>query len=396
MNKDLAITIYNATYIQRWNDRFRLKTFPEMDLHTHKMMIAYVLAKYEEDKGAKIDWDNLIQGGLFELLRRVTLTDIKSEVHAVLKNKYKDTYQKLLYWALDELNPKIDDEQMKKDLKTYLIDKSFLNDLNHKILHAAHRYATYFEFFFIKKFNPRSYDLKDIEKKILNDLGDDVELEGVKKIFAKHKIIKFLDLCGNLRFQVRWGWTPRLTNNSVLGHSLVVALLAYFFSKENDPCPIRLKNNFFCGLFHDLPEAVTRDIVHPVKYAVPEMQEAIEKIEEEFTEKKILPYLKKAWRDEMNYYLKYDKKNWIEKNGKKQSIDLDELNKKFNQDKYNPIDGEIIKFADEFSSFLEVYATTDVGLMPPHMRGYIKRQKTKFKSKKFGNFKAGKLLRKFK
>jgi putative hydrolase of HD superfamily len=395
MNKELALTFYNANYIQRWNDRFRLKTFPEMDLHAHKMMIAYVLAKYEEDQGKKIDWDNLIQGGIFELLRRTTLTDIKSEVHTVLKNKYPQTYRKLLLWAISEIEPKLEDEQLKENLKTYLLDKKFLTDLNHKILHAAHRYATYFEFFFIKKFNPRSYDLKEIEKTILNDLKEDTQLEGVKKILAKHKIIKFLDLCGNLRFQVRWGWTPRLTNNSVLGHSLIVALLAYFFSKENDPCPIRLKNNFFGSLFHDLPEAVTRDIVHPVKYAIPEMQETIEKIEEEFTAKKILPFLKKNWQKDMLYYLNYDHQNWIKKNGKKQTVTLKELNEDYNQDKFNPLDGEIIKFADNFSTFLEVYSTTQTGLMPPHMRGIVKKLKKKFKHKTFGKLNTNRLFRQF-
>ena len=55
----------------------------------------------------------------------------------------------------------------------------------------------------------------------------------------------------------------------VMGHMLVVAILSYFMSLELDnPCRKRLENNFFSGLFHDLPEVLTRDIVSPVKNSV--------------------------------------------------------------------------------------------------------------------------------
>ena len=55
----------------------------------------------------------------------------------------------------------------------------------------------------------------------------------------------------------------------VMGHMLVVAIMSYFMTLElENPCKSRLVNNFFAGLFHDIPEALTRDIVSPVKKSV--------------------------------------------------------------------------------------------------------------------------------
>jgi len=48
----------------------------------------------------------------------------------------------------------------------------------------------------------------------------------------------------------------------------IVAITSYILSLENNPCPKRLYNNFFTGLFHDLPEVLTKDIISPIKISV--------------------------------------------------------------------------------------------------------------------------------
>lgn len=74
-------------------------------------------------------------------------------------------------------------------------------------------------------------------------------------------LARFANLCGQLRFQIRWTQAPRIPATSVLGHMFIVATFAYFFSLSVDACTARANNNFFCGLFHDLPELLTRDII---------------------------------------------------------------------------------------------------------------------------------------
>ena len=53
------------------------------------MMIMYVLARCEEqDHGARLDWEVLVEGGIFEFLHRVVLTDIKPPIyHELMREK---------------------------------------------------------------------------------------------------------------------------------------------------------------------------------------------------------------------------------------------------------------------------------------------------------------------
>ena len=53
LNKEFIEFLYEAAHIQRWNDHIRPNGFTELDKQAHKMIILYVLARYEEeDHGA--------------------------------------------------------------------------------------------------------------------------------------------------------------------------------------------------------------------------------------------------------------------------------------------------------------------------------------------------------
>lgn len=87
-----------------------------------------------------------------------------------------------------------------------------------------------------------------------------------------------------------------------MGHVLVVAVLAYFCSLEIGADDDRIVSNFLCGLFHDLPEVLTRDIISPVKTSVSGLDELIKKIERQQIEEKLLPLVPETWHDDINYY----------------------------------------------------------------------------------------------
>ena len=100
-------------------------------------------------------------------------------------------------------------------------------------------------------------------------------------------LARFANLCGQLRFQIRWTQAPRIPATSVLGHMFIVAAYAYFFSQSIGACRARAVNDFFCGLLHDLPELLTRDIISPVKQSVESLPEIIREYEEQELERRI-------------------------------------------------------------------------------------------------------------
>jgi putative hydrolases of HD superfamily len=361
LKKSIVEELFKAFYIERWNDKIRPVELIEMDKHAHKMIIAYCLGKYEEDSGKKIEWENIIKGGIFELFKRIILSDIKSPLFREIK-KDKQLISELNHWVFLQLEPKIGDSRIKTELNNYLSNPEYIDELSRDILEAAHIYSSYWEFQIIKKADPFQFNAAHIESELLKDIHSFQHLIGINKLLDNQNISNFINLCGQLRFQKRWGQTFRLPKTSVLGHSLFVACCSYFLIKSIDGCQKRIYNNFFGGLFHDLPEAVTRDIVSPVKRSVAGLPEAIKRIEREWSDNEIYPHVEKAWKDELLYFTRDEFESKIIVNNIIQKTTSGEINSKYNKGNFLPVDGEIIKLADDLAAFLEVWHSIKLGM----------------------------------
>ncbi len=266
IRKALLFRIYDAANMQRWNDKIRPVELRELDKQAHKMVIAYMLGKFEEQNPA-FDWIEVIEGGLIQFLQRIVLTDLKPQVFYKIRED-RERYARLNQWVYEQLKPVISSlgAGFEERYRSYFAPAE--EDVNRRILDAAHFYATKWEFDIIERANPRGYEIEEIRRDLEMRQEKYYDLKGMQELMLYSRLRNFIDLCGQLRFQLRWSHLHRIPKTSVLGHMLVVALLSYLFSLEIGACRKRCYNNYFTGLFHDLPEVLTRDIVHPVKKAV--------------------------------------------------------------------------------------------------------------------------------
>ena len=121
ITKQLIERIFSAANILRWNDHIRPFDFFEIDKQAHKMIIAYIIAKFDEEENKKIDWFKLIEGGIFEFFHRTMLTDLKPEVYHEIMSKKKKELNKWVLENLIEDVSKIGPEFLKR-LELYLFD----------------------------------------------------------------------------------------------------------------------------------------------------------------------------------------------------------------------------------------------------------------------------------
>jgi putative hydrolase of HD superfamily len=62
-----------------------------LDKQAHKTIIAYIVAKFEEENGGTVDWIKLIEGGIFEFFQRIVITDLKPAVfREIMSRKAKE------------------------------------------------------------------------------------------------------------------------------------------------------------------------------------------------------------------------------------------------------------------------------------------------------------------
>ena len=225
LKSELLLKIFEGFSIQRWNDQIRPVEFVEIDKHGHKMVIAYILGKYEEERGVKVDWMKIINGGIFELMRRIVLSDIKSPVYHTIKDNHPDIIRKLNKDVFEQYRTIIDNKELLKEFEKYLNEKDYLDQLSKDILKAAQIYSSYWEFQIVKQANPNGFEINEIDIHLSRDIGSFREkLLGMKKIISGNRISFFIELCGQLRFQARWSRVARIPQTSVLGHMMLVAM----------------------------------------------------------------------------------------------------------------------------------------------------------------------------
>jgi putative hydrolases of HD superfamily len=396
VNNALANELFRAFHIQRWNDRARPMNMIEMDKHAHKMIIAYCLGKYEEADGKIIDWTKIIKNGIYELLRRIIISDIKSPIYSKIRNN-KNVFEQLNKYVFKELEPKIPSDKVKEELHQYLFADQDDTEISNRVLNAAHIYSSFLEFQVIFPVNPNSYHNKKILTELQNKIDKYTDLNGIKKLNNQHTISKFIDLCGQLRFQIRWAQTPRVPETSVLGHSMLVAVLAYFFTLDISSCEKRIYNNFFGGLFHDLPEAVTQDIISPVKRSSTDFDKLILDIEQELAEQEIYPLVEPSWQDELKYFTQDEFANKVRiKNKIKHSLSIQEISNNYNENIYSPIDGELIRVADRFSAFLEAWNSCTCGIKSEELLSAVNKIKDEYRNSNIGGIAIDSLYSSFK
>ena len=353
IRKALILKVFDAAYMQRWNDKVRPVELVELDKQAHKMVTAFFLGKFEE-KTPGFSWTEVIEGGIFELLQRLVITDLKPPIFYKIKED-REKYKKLNAWVYKEIEPSI--SPLGKDFcrrfKEYFNNSR--DNINRKILSASHFYATKWEFDIIERANPDGYEIASIKQVLQKKQEHYSDLKGMVQLKEETRYRNFLDLCGQLRFQVRWANLHRIPKTSVIGHSLFVAVLSYFFSLEIRACHRRCVNNYFTGLFHDLPEVLTRDIISPVKRSVEGLSDLIKQYEKEQMEHEVYGLIPKEWHKEVRTFTEKEFDSIIAFKGRRKKLSSDEISERYNADLYNPRDGVLVKAADSLAAFIEAY-----------------------------------------
>lgn len=358
--------MFKATNISRWNDYPRMMELSELDKQAHKFIIAYFLAKLEGD----VDLGFIIRGGIFQFFARTMTTDIRPDIfHKITQTKQRE----LESWVWERLS-EVFPPQLLDEFKCFTQDEGHCKE--RLILQAAGYLATRWEFGVIHATSEFISEIELLKNSIEDEFEDYISLVGVQKIARSHRLARLVDMAGRLRFQRRWALTRRLPETSVLGHMLIVAVLSFFYSLRVGACEKRLENNFFCALFHDLPEVLTRDIITPVKHGVSGLDELLAQVEMRLIDERILPNLPRELQEEFAYILgvrneggarvKNEFQNRIRK---QEALAVGGAMSNYNTDLDDAIDGRAVKQCDTFAAFAEAGVSISCGVKSKDLLG---------------------------
>lgn len=281
--------------ITRWNNFPRIENITTNDnlalvLHT-MMLLASVL---EEKEWKKVNLNYLFKKIIFESFDVFILSDINSDVQYRVKQKNVAIFkllQEKVYWFMKNL-----------ELPEWIIeDMMFIHDnksnpkyaFEDSLFHFSKLWVAYYEAHFNWKIYSEIYEpiLTNMESRI-NSKEYSVFLKYININKAENHLEKYLLNIRRLQFNYRWNRMKRTYPVSVMSHLYIVFFIAYILWKleklpEKD-CITLMK----IALFHDIPEAITWDIVTPTKKAVKWFEELIAEVEKDMLREYLLVYLK--------------------------------------------------------------------------------------------------------
>jgi putative hydrolase of HD superfamily len=384
IRKGLLQLVFSGSFMKRWNDKMRPMELVEVDKQAHKMIAAWLLFELNSQgmspEEKSVLGEDIVRGGIFDYLYRLVITDIKPPIFYQIKANPAH-YEKLTAWVLNELQPRV--QPLGRDfwdaMQTHF-ERQVRRDesLASRILDAAHLFASRWEFHLIRDLNQWDEEMDEIDENFRTGLENHLDLAGVRQLLdgPGTRLGKFAFMCGRLRFQKRWSQTPRIPETSVLGHMFIVACLAYFFSIAVGACPVRRHNNFYAGLFHDIPELLTRDIISPVKSSVQGIGDLIREYEGREIEHRLFSILDRSVYTELVERLSYflgiavgsEFEATILQDGAARIVSWEQLQGQYNEDRFCPKDGRMLKICDHLAAFLEAYTALSNGITNAHLQ----------------------------
>jgi putative hydrolase of HD superfamily len=299
LNAHILYLLFDSANMHRWNDHLRPLDLTEMDKQAHKAAISWVLGKFEEKAGRSVDWRMLIEHQLFSFIQRSVLTDLKPQVFYKISKDRKEEVNAFVISEFDRLVPDSDASFRKRFMEYLASDSKSRED---DIIRAAHYLATRWEFNLIYDSNRSLYGIDITREEIDEQIDQHKDLAGIKEITSdRSDAFNFIDLIGQLRFQQRWARTPRIPKTTVLGHSLMVADSIFLHDLDSGASDRQIYNDYYTGLFHDLPEVLTKDVITPIKVNVSGLASVLEDYERDLVEEKILPLIDESWHDEFRF-----------------------------------------------------------------------------------------------
>ncbi len=303
----LKLLFSKGLSIKRWNNFPRVEDITPLDNAGFVIHIALFLSHLEEKNWKTVDKQYIVKKIIFDLLKSLVLSDINSwtrdyilktnpKIMDDLENKVLDYFLSMNWW-----------EFLKKDIKKIFSNKK--DSLENRIVSWAKKFAWHQECVINARVFLYAYDVA------LDEINSYLE-ENKDKLFSLKELLKndnyknYLSHIRRLSHAMRWSWRQRKYPISVMSHLVIVTFISYVLSnlenkktksssnsKKYDVFDVMIKS-----IYHDIPEAITWDIITPIKNSVLWFRNTLEKVEEKMMNDYFFVYVDESYKNKIENY----------------------------------------------------------------------------------------------
>lgn len=290
--------------MKRWNNFPRIEDVSHLDNVWFVMHVALFLAYLEEKEGNKIDREFLLKRIIFNSLSWLILSDISSWTRDYILQIDNKVFNIIENKAFDFILSQDAPDYIKNDIKNTLENTDKILELS--IIEASKKYAWYMEC----KINEKVF--WDIYEVPLNQINGNLEdkrkgLKSLDILLKNDNYKKYLTHIRRLSHSMRWNQQRRIFPISVMSHLVVITFISYVIWKiENEEgSNYNIEELMLRSVYHDIPEAITWDIITPTKKAVEWFVEVLEKVEIKMMDDYIFSYVDEEYKKQVSDFMLY-------------------------------------------------------------------------------------------
>lgn len=288
--------------MKRWNNYPRVEDISHMDHIGFVIHVSLFLAYLEEKQGNKVDREFLLKRIIFQSFSKLVLSDISSGTRDYIMRFDAEIFAKIEKKSLDAILQLEAPEYIKIDIKNILNDTQ--HTLEHKIISAAKEYSAYRECLVNQKVFEDMYEVpfRSIQKQLEQLRG---ELRSFDVLLGNDNYIKFLSHIRRLSHSMRWNQERRIYPISVMSHLVIITYIVYIIGmiENHSGKNYDLEELMLRTIYHDIPEAITGDIITPTKKSVEWFDTLLERVEIQMMDDYIFSYVWEDYKQEVFEYM---------------------------------------------------------------------------------------------
>lgn len=271
--------------LRRWTGFITEGKYDEISKQSLNCCICFMLAIEAEMRGETINWERFPKIAIYRAFQKAYVnSDVPEHIFKEICDLGNIPFEK----TFKEVTFKIIAEKTDEEFAGWLNEGC--GTIEERIYKAATKIATFLE-------------LKEVQKNMNGQYA--IKYDQIVKSMAKYEDIPgFTDLSNTesgyfrifediskLRNQNRWATYAYLVECSVLGHLFDTGIFAYLMAVEIGETEEIATKCFFKGIFHDVPEAFTKDMPSPIKDKIPGFRALTEEYENKMMEKSFYPFV---------------------------------------------------------------------------------------------------------
>ncbi len=298
----LKLMLTRGLSMKRWNNFPRIEDVSHLDNVWYVIHIALFLSYLEEKNWKKVNREFLIKRIIFNSFLSLLISDINSWTREYIKNIDSSIFRQIEDLWIKNLLDLDSPDFIKKDLESTLLNTD--NKLELLIIDCAKKYAWLNEC----TINSKIYD--DIYEVPLFEINGFLN-ENRNKLYSLNILLdndnykKYLSHIRRLSHSMRWSWQTRIFPISVMSHLVIITYIAYviWMIENNNWKNYSIEELLLRTIYHDIPEAITGDIITPTKKSVDWFVEVLEKVEIKMMDDYMFSYVDNDYRSNVFEYM---------------------------------------------------------------------------------------------